>query len=130
MSAKKISVVISPALDTTDVRFSKRTSTFEGFRRQWERARAEAWRADAGEELFPREELFVVQVEYDPRPDEFGPVVAHLVHGGGEILACVYDAVERLTTYTGHYPYADLPHDVESLVEAARRERDAEVVAA
>lgn len=126
MSSKNVHVVISD-LDNHSI-LNVETSSFEGFYRLFERARAEAWQGGSGKTLFPHADLFEVFIEY--RRSRYCILSAHdLVHGD-DVLRCVADTLNVLVRHPD--PSKVLPGylDVYDRVVEARRRRDAALVAA
>ena len=126
MSSKTVHVVVTD-LDNHSI-LNVETSGFEGFRRLFERARAEAWQGGSGEPLFPHDDLFEVFIEY--RRSRYCIVSAYdLVHGD-DVLRCVAHALDALVRHPD--PSKVLPgySDVYDRVAEARRRRDAALVAA
>lgn len=125
MPSKTVHVVVTD-LDNHSI-LNVETSSFEGFRRLFERARAEAWQGGSGEPLFPAEGLFTVFIEY--RRSRYCIVSAYdLVHGD-DVLRCVADTLNVLVRHPD--PSKVLPgySDVYDRVAEARRRRDAALVA-
>ncbi len=126
MASKSIHVVIGD-LDDHPI-LNVETSGFEGFRRQFERARADAWQGGSGEALFPRDGLFTVFVER--RRSRYSTVSGHdLVHGD-DVLRCVDHTLDALVRHPDPSRFLPDYRDVRARTEAARRQRDADPVAA
>lgn len=126
MSSKTVHVVVTD-LDNHSI-LNVETSSFEGFRRLFERARAEAWQGGSGESLFPAEGLFTVFVEY--RRSRYCIVSADdLVHGD-DVLRCVAHALDALVRHPDPDKFLPDYRDVCHRVAEARRRRDAALVVA
>jgi hypothetical protein len=126
MSSKNVHVVISD-LDNHSI-LNVETSSFEGFRRLFEHARAEAWQGGSGEPLFPAEGLFTVFVEY--RRSRYCIVSAYDLVYGDDVLRCVAHALDALVRHPDPSKFLpDFP-DVYCRVAEARRHRDAALVVA
>ena len=126
MPSKNVHVVIGD-LDDKPL-LNVETSSFEGFRRLFERARAEAWQGGSGEPLFPAEGLFTVFVEH--RRSRYCILSAYdLVHGD-DVLRCVAHALDALVRHPDPSKFLPDYPDVCRRVAEARRRRDASHVAA
>ena len=125
MSSKSVHVVVTD-LDNHSI-LNVETSSFEGFRRLFERARAEAWQGGSGEPLFPHDDLFEVFIEY--RRSRYCIVSADdLVHGD-DVLRCVAHALDALVRHPDPSRFLPDYPDVCHRVAEARRRRDADLVA-
>ena len=125
MPSKTVHVVVTD-LDNHSI-LNVETSSFEGFRRLFERARAEAWQGGSGEPLFPAEGLFTVFIEY--RRSRYCIVSAYdLVHGD-DVLRCVAHALDALVRHPDPSKFLPDYPDVCHRVAEARRRRDADLVA-
>lgn len=126
MPSKNVHVVVTD-LDNHSI-LNVETSGFEGFRRLFERARAEAWQGGSGEPLFPAEGLFTVFIEY--RRSRYCIVSAYdLVHGD-DVLRCVAHALDALVRHPDPSKFLPDYPDVCHRVAEARRRRDAALVVA
>lgn len=125
MSSKTVHVVVTD-LDNHSI-LNVETSSFEGFRRLFERARAEAWQGGSGEPLFPHDDLFEVFIEY--RRSRYCIVSAYdLVHGD-DVLRCVAHSLDALLRHPDPSRFLPGHPDVCHRVAEARRRRDADLVA-
>ena len=126
MPSKTVHVVVTD-LDNHSI-LNVETSSFEGFRRLFERARAEAWQGGSGEPLFPHDDLFEVFIEY--RRSRYCIVSAYdLVHGD-DVLRCVAHALDALVRHPDPDKFLPDYRDVCHRVAEARRRRDAALVVA
>ena len=113
MPAKKFQILIF-TLDNESV-LTVDTSSFEGFRRRFERARSDAWQGGCGEPLFPKEDFFQVSVSYEA--SSYCQFAAHDVVHGDDILACVAHIASVMQTK------ADLMKHLSSYAEVQERLR-------
>lgn len=119
MPANKIRVVISD-LDDNPVLIVD-TSSFEGFRRRFERARSDAWQGGRGEPLFPKEDFFQVFVDYAAsRECRFS---GHEVVHGDDILACVAHITSVMQTKADPMKHLSSYAEVQERLRLVRQQR-------